>query len=204
MRNFRDQSILETRVGADFMTLFNAWYYSFSPGLASHIERHPTQRALVRDALYPLFGILYASYYSYLLLSPLGTEVGATTAGIVAAGLIGIVYLAPAVYLTSRMLRRKFRSVNLASSRVVGWMGISVVLTGVAYSTGDFLPLSIAITNLVLSSLTVGCILGIFALRRSKTFCAKMLAAGSAAQATRATYSGLQVFFTKSRFRELV
>ena len=196
MRNFRDQSILKTKVGADFMTFFNAWYYSFSPTLASHFERHPTQRALFRDALYPLFGILYASYYSYLILSPLGSEPAAATAGIVAAGLIGVVYFTPVVYLTSRLLRRKFRSLKLAPSRIFGWMAISAALTGFAYSTGGLLPLSIATINLVLSSLTVGCILGVFALTR--------LTAGGAAQAARMTYFGLQGFFMKSQLRELV
>ena len=162
------------------------------------------QRALFRDALYPLFGILFASYYSYLLLSPLGSEVAAATAGIVAAGLIGLVYFAPVVYLTSRLLRRRFQSVNLALSRVFGWMGISVILTGLAYSTHEFLPLSIATINLVLSSLTIGCILGTFALRHSKIFCARMLGAGWVSQDTRMMWSGLQVFFTKGQFWELV
>jgi len=158
------------------MMLFNSWYYSFSPTLAAQIRTHPTQRTIFRDALYPLFAILYASYYSYLLLSPLNREVGAGMAGVVAAGLIGLIYLGPAAYLTSRILRRKFRSLRLTPSRVYGWVAVSAAVTGLAYSTGQVLPLSIAATNLVLSSLTIGCVLGGLTLTRLERVSFRLLA----------------------------
>ena len=160
------------------MIIFNSWYYSFSPALAAHIQTHPTQRAIFRDALYPLLGILYASYYSYLLISPVNTEVSAVLAGVVAASLIGLVYLAPASYLCSRMLRRKFKSLPLTTSRLYAWVGVSVAVTGLAYSTGQVLPLSIAATNLVLCILTFGCMLGTLALTRLESLCVRLPAAG--------------------------
>jgi len=170
MRTFRDQSILKTRTGADFMMLFNSWYYSFSPTLAGNIQAHPTQRAIFRDALYPLFAILYVSYYSYLLLSPVSSEVAAAMAGVVAAGLIGLVYMAPASYLCARLLRRRFRSSRSVSSRLNLWLTVSVALTGLAYFTGEMLLLGIAATNLVLTSMALGCVAGTYALTRLEAF----------------------------------
>ena len=133
---------------------------------------------MFRDALYPLFAILYGSYYTYLLLSPVSTEVGAATAGVVAAALIGLVYLAPASYLFSRLLRRKFGTLHLSPSRLYAWVAVSVAVTGFAYSTGQVPLLSIATTNLVLCILTLGCILGTLALTRLESFCGRMQAAG--------------------------
>ncbi|HXX73108.1 MAG TPA: hypothetical protein VEI80_05375 [Candidatus Acidoferrales bacterium] len=164
MRSFRDQSIDKTRTGSDFMILFNSWYYSFSPGLAAQIQKHPTQRAIFRDALYPLFGILYASYYSYLMLSPLGGDLAAVAAGVVAASLIGMVYFAPFSYPFSRILRR-FKWLA-KPSRVGLWVASSAAMLYAAYVTGLMLLTAFAETNLLLCSLTLGCLLGTYVLRR--------------------------------------
>jgi len=148
------------------MILFNSWYYSFSPTLATHLQTHPTQRAIFKDTLYPLFGILYMSYYSYLLMSPVSGELGVAIAGIVAASLIGLVYLSPVLYLGSRLLRRRFRSVRLTASRLYALIAVSVALDAFAYSTGQVLILTIATTGIVLCTLALGSILGTLALTR--------------------------------------
>jgi len=196
MRSFRDQSILKTRIGSDFMTLFNSWYYSFSPTLAAHLQTHRTQLAVFRLTLYPLFGILYASYYSYLLLSPVSTELGAAMAGVLTASLIGLVYLTPASYLCSRTLRRRFRWSNLTPTRLCLWVAFSGVLTGFAYSTGQMLPLSIAATNLVMCSLTLGCILGTAGLTRLEKYCVNI-------HGTRHVYCNLRRRFDNSTMAQL-
>jgi len=173
MRGFRDQSIDKTRTGSDFMILFNSWYYSFSPGLAAQIQKHPTQRGIFRDALYPLFGILDASYYSYLVLSPLGGDVGAVAAGVVAANLIGLVYFAPLSYLFSRLLRR-FKWFT-KPSRLGLWATSSLAMLFMAYATGAMLLIAFAETSLLLCSLTLGCILGTFTLRRLEAISLRLL-----------------------------
>src|SRR5208283_191830 len=104
LRMFRDQSIMKTRSGDAFMILFNAWYYSFSPHLTQYIIARPMQRTMLRYSLYPLVAILYASYYAYLFVSPLNADAGAVMAGIVAASMLGLVYLAPIIYLAKRTL----------------------------------------------------------------------------------------------------
>jgi hypothetical protein len=166
LRTFRDQSIMKTRSGAAFMTLFNAWYYSFSPRLASSFGSHPVERSLFRYGLYPLISILYVSYYSYLLVSPLNAESAAITAGVVAAGLIGLVYFAPLLYLTARILRRRLTSSSLNPIFLVAWSAISLVVVVITYFNGAQLPLGIAEANLTLSSLTLLSTRGAMALAR--------------------------------------
>ena len=110
------------------------------------------------------------SYYSYLLLSPVSGELGVAIAGIVAASLIGLVYLSPMVYLCSRVLQRKFRSLHLTPSRLYPLVAATIVLNALAYSTGQMLILTIAITGLTLCALTLGSILGTLALARLELF----------------------------------
>jgi len=172
LRGFRDQSILKTRTGVAFMTIFNAWYYSFSPPVASYVSTHQTERTIFRYGLYPLIGILYSSYYSYLLLSPLNTEVATVTAGLVAAGMIGLVYVALPLCLITRILRRKGVGFNLLrSSHPAAWSAISGVVVAVTYLFGADFAMGPAIVSLILSTLTLGANLGIRALSHVKIAC---------------------------------
>jgi len=162
LRSFRDQSIMKTRTGAAFMTVFNAWYYSFSPPLASYLGTHQTQRTAFGYALYPLIGLLYASYYTYMLISPLNSEVAAVTAGLVAAVIIGSVYLAPPLYLVKRTLRRKaYLSSKLSAKLFLASSAASCAAIGLSYAAGTGLVLGFATASLLLSILTLGVIAGI-------------------------------------------
>jgi hypothetical protein len=176
LRTFRDQSIMKTRSGTAFMILFNAWYYSFSPSLASNLANEPAERALFRYGLYPLVGILYLSYYSYLLVYPLNSEIAALTAGIVAASLIGLVYVAPTLYLAARILRRKVTSF-LNPMPLAVWSAMSLLGVLITYSTGARLPLGIAEASLIISNLTLGGISGTLALTRLNPKSPNMLVA---------------------------
>jgi len=179
LRNFRDQSIMKTRTGVAFMTLFNAWYYSFSPAIASYLGTHQAQRELFGYTLYPLIGLLYASYYTYALISPLNNEVAALTAGLVAAAMIGFVYLAPPLYLAKRILRRKTNlSSRLNHRLLLALPAASSAAIGFSYSTGMGLALGFAAATLLLSILTLGVMAGIQVLKRVKfTYLAQQAAA---------------------------
>ena len=144
------------------MTLFNTWYYSFSPHLASHIGSNQIQRTVFRYSLYPLFGALYASYYSYLLVSPFNTEIAATTSGLVAAGMIGIAYLGLPLYLAKRILKRKTATSSWlkATRPPLTCSAISGAALAISYYAGAELALGIAAASLILSTLTLGAILG--------------------------------------------
>jgi hypothetical protein len=53
LRAFRDQYLLSTTVGREFVRL----YYKFSPPLADYLRRHDGLRAMVRGALAPLVAL---------------------------------------------------------------------------------------------------------------------------------------------------
>jgi hypothetical protein len=163
LRAFRDQAIARTRSGLAFMILFNSWYYSFAPSFASHLELHSTQREFFRYVLYPLIGILYVSKYVYLLVSPFSADGGVITAGIVAASLLGLIYIAPIGYIGLRVIRRYVKWLTLGLTRMSRWSSISVSIIGVAYLVNSQF-LGVAIANLLLSMLTLSAILGIQAL----------------------------------------
>ena len=93
LRDFRDQQVLHTFAGSNFMSVFNSWYYSFSPAVAQYETGHSMARDTARIMLYPLIGILHLASltYSTLVFQP---EVGLLAAGILASSLIGLVYLA--------------------------------------------------------------------------------------------------------------
>jgi len=104
LRNFRDTDISRTSAGRSFMIGFNAFYYSFSPQVASLIATSPSLRQVMKVVLYPLIGILAISkdIFSPLSFNP---ELAVTISGIFAALGIGIVYFGP-LLIGIRRLRR--------------------------------------------------------------------------------------------------
>jgi len=96
LRNFRDKSVLRTSTGSSFMTVFNAWYYSFSPGVAQFIWEHPAVRTVVKFTLYPLIRILKIGAVVFSLF-PTSLEAGTVMSGLMISSLIGAVYAGPAL-----------------------------------------------------------------------------------------------------------
>lgn len=109
LRNFRDNSIMKTDAGSNFMLAFNAWYYSFSPYVANYINTHWVERTIMKGVLYPLIGMLYLT--SNLFAATAGyPEVAALLSGLLASSLIGAFYLG----LPFGLLRTKIK-------RLRGW-----------------------------------------------------------------------------------
>lgn len=54
LRELRDNTILKTNVGTDFMSAFNAIYYSFSPTIADWEMQFPVFKEIVRISITPL------------------------------------------------------------------------------------------------------------------------------------------------------
>jgi hypothetical protein len=148
------------------MTVFNSWYYSFSPNVARDLMTHHDERSALKYALYPLMGILYASYSSYLLVSPVNGEAGAVVAGMIAAALLGLVYLAPIVSVASRVVRRFGWSMRIPQAHAVAYVAVSMLLVAAAYLMNSTLVLGLATANLLLSALTLGTVLGAATLTR--------------------------------------
>ena len=95
------------------MKAFNAFYYSFSPTVASMVASAPIATALVRVLLYPLISILQVSstIFDALVFAP---ELGMVAAGLFAGALVGIVYLAPPVAGARCLIKRRRRDARRA------------------------------------------------------------------------------------------
>jgi peptide/nickel transport system substrate-binding protein len=100
LRGFRDNYILPTASGSAFMSAFNSVYYSFSPQVADYEREQPWLQAVIKTAIYPLFGVLVASEGAFSAAG--GGEAGTIVAGAVASSLIGAVYVSPAALAASR------------------------------------------------------------------------------------------------------
>jgi M6 family metalloprotease-like protein len=152
LRNFRDRLVLSTRAGSAFMTVFNLWYYSFSPQVANFIASHETTRSPIRIALYPLIDILELSSgtYSALAFSP---ELAIVAAGVLASALIGLVYLTAIDLYVVRLLSRK----RISGIHVVKAFSVSCLFALVALVlgelTGSFELLAVASSTVVLTML---------------------------------------------------
>lgn len=164
LRSFRNNGIQNTTAGREFMLTFNTWYYSWAPSLSESAANNPWVFKAVELGVYPLIGILYASYYSYALVAPYSTEAAAITAGMVAASLMGVVFVAPVVYVTTRMIKRRLRISKLTFGPSAAWLMASVMLCVAAYSVSSGQLLAVATSSMVLSMLSLGSLIGTRAL----------------------------------------
>ncbi len=154
LRNFRDNSILKTKVGANFMVAFNAWYYSFSPQVATYLSNHWVERTIMKVVLYPLIGILFltSGLYSVTAANP---EVAVFLSGVFASSLIGAFYIGlPLSVLRAKISRFPWRSSKRFVDKILAGMFIS---GGTMLVFGEFLnaapPLAVSTSMIVLSVL---------------------------------------------------
>jgi len=119
LRTFRDWKVLSTFAGTQFMKAFNAFYYSFSPAVASMVASSPIATGPVRIALYPLMWILQVSslMFDSLAFAP---ELGMVASGLFAGAMLGIVCVAPPVVGIKCLIKKRrdiVRALIQASSR---------------------------------------------------------------------------------------
>jgi hypothetical protein len=167
LRDFRDQQIMRTFAGSNFMEAFNAWYYSFSPAVAGYEYSHATTRAAVRLALYPLMGILHLASSTYALFG-FEPEVSALMAGLVASSLIGLAYLALPFSAVLWLKRRGITS--RTRGRAAKLFAITLVGLIAAFTVSELLALPIvmmaASAGLILTALLAGSTLPAFEIVR--------------------------------------
>ena len=108
------------------MTVFNEFYYSFSPKIASVIADNSALRDIMKVVLYPLIGILQVSSAVFAIFSFI-PEFGVVIAGLVASSLIGIFYFLPLVLIID--LKKKFKiSEKLICFLNIFWIGSALTL----------------------------------------------------------------------------
>lgn len=149
LRTFRDSDILHTSAGRGFMVSFNAFYYSFSPQVASIIALNAPLRFVMKPALYPLIGILSISYSINQILS-FNMELGVILAGIFAATGIGIVYFGPVAVGICKLCRLDKLRIRTLGIRLAGTCAASllVLIVGEASNNPSLLMISSAATVL--------------------------------------------------------
>jgi len=157
LREFRDRDVLNTFAGSQFMTVFNQFYYSFSPSAAQSIAENEILKAMTKLLLYPLIGILHLAAMTYNAFQ-FSFEVGIVAAGLVASSLIGLVYFSPMAFCSLAMLKRR-RRLALKNSHfkiiAIVWLGsfafiaTSEILTSptlMTASTAAFILLTVGLS----------------------------------------------------------
>ena len=126
LRNFRDGVVMSTYAGSRFLTVFNAFYYSWSPAVAGWLRSNEVARLAVRAAIAPLIAILWAASYltSFLPVS----ELTVVSVGLVSSFLIGLVYLGLPLSLLGSLGRRRLLLVGSAAAASSAGMLVSWLL----------------------------------------------------------------------------
>lgn len=159
LRGFRDGAVMSTFSGSQFMSAFNAWYYSFSPYLAEFISKNAMLRSITKVVLYPLLGILHltAAVYSAFSFAP---ELGIVVSGVLASALIGLVYFTPVaacLVLPSERLRRRLKRIEgkmISLPWIASLFSVSIALlaaspSGMMISTAALVLASIAAVSMI-------------------------------------------------------
>lgn len=151
LRGFRDNHILSTESGSSFMTIFNAWYYSFSPYVADYERQQPWLQQIVKTSIYPLLGILTISEKGF---SSVQGDYGAVVAGAIASSMIGAVYFWPFALSIKQVRKNRFNYKIIAY--VIGGVFVSVIGS---ILVGNQYALMITTSLFVLTLLSISAIL---------------------------------------------
>ena len=160
LRNFRDHEIMNTFAGSNFMTAFNAWYYSFSPTVAQYEAQRPGARDVARVILYPLMQILRLSELTFITFGP-ASELGALAAGLLAGALIGFTYLTLPVFCTLWLLRRRLNRAAKGRVLCATVCILALLLLGFVIAEAFLLPVLMMVSSagLVLATLLASSLL---------------------------------------------
>jgi len=131
MRGFRDNTMLKTFAGQQFINVFYAWYYSFSPSVAAFISTDTSLMAVTRGVLYPLFGIMQLGIAADTALS-FNSELGTIVTIIMLSSMIGLVYFTPITIIPIYAVKKSGKSLpKLCKLRILllPWIAsISMIL----------------------------------------------------------------------------
>jgi len=86
LREIRDNTLLQTESGTNFMNSFNEFYYSFSPSIADYERENPVFREMVKLSLTPMLSTLSLMEYA-------DSESSVITIGVSLIVLNGLMYV---------------------------------------------------------------------------------------------------------------
>lgn len=152
LRLFRDGIAIKTSAGSGFMKVFNGWYYSFSPSVASYERQTPWLQSAVRTLIQPLLGILVLSTSIYDSLA-FNSELGIVAAGVTASMLIGLLYFAPIGAILGIASRKRHWCMSRATLVLAGSWAASMTLIAIAEIAAFETAMMFATSLLVLSAI---------------------------------------------------
>jgi len=91
LRELRDNSLLSTESGTNFMNSFNDFYYSFSPVIADYERENPVFKEMVKITITPLLSSLSIMQYAETDSEVLGIGIGVIMMN------LGMYFVAPAI-----------------------------------------------------------------------------------------------------------
>ena len=173
VRDYRDGTIRQSYTGSQFFIGFNAWYYSFSPAVASYISTHPMAKSVMQIRLVPLLQIILISQKISALMS-FSPEAATVTVLIFGAAMYGLIHLFPFVFLGLYITGRKgFKIPTVKSMRPVFilWVALLAFMSmGVFFSLDLLTITSSCLLVMVTMILTVGfASLGFYSYTRTRT-----------------------------------
>jgi len=98
LRGFRDRIVIKTFAGEQFMQVFNAFYYSFSPSIANAVNSSPALADLTRLIISPLVEALRITAAMSTMLG--NNELSVVSSGLTASAMIGLLYVSPLMLAT--------------------------------------------------------------------------------------------------------
>jgi streptogramin lyase len=145
LRDFRN-NILMSQTGASFLTVFNSWYYSFSPYLANVARDDLYARDLMKGVVYPLIGSLALSSAVYLVLSA-SPECATLISGLVVSCMIGAFYVGLPLSVIKRRFRFNLRlSIQLCTALLL--CGLGGILVSLNFGSPTLLMIASSLTVL--------------------------------------------------------
>ena len=154
LREFRDGFIMKTFAGRNFMTAFNAFYYSWSPYVARAEYENPILRSLIRSSIYPLLLILDLSKSAAEPFSAI-PELAALISGLAASSLIGLIYLAPPILIIWLILRLRGRKAVLRPTYPAMALALGLMFFTIAELFESSTMMMISSSMIVLSSMAL-------------------------------------------------
>ncbi len=166
LREYRDNIVMKTLAGSNFLKAFNVVYYSFSPSVADAERNNLFLQESVRATITPFLGILHVAK----IINFGDNELSVLTSGILVSSLIGAVYVWP-VGLASKSIWNNKKTTVIVSMIIIT---LATAATVISITTGDSYFMMITTSLLVLSFVGIGAIFSAWviskALRKVNTF----------------------------------
>lgn len=146
------------------MSLFDRFYYSWSPSVADNIRTNDGLRSATRALITPLLGVLHVAILPSSVFHD--AEVGIVVSGVLASAMLGVVYVAPVLlgltYVVGRgrcpFTARRLGFLTVALLISLGVVVLAGALMSVALmmiGTGALVIISLALSAFTFTALVV-------------------------------------------------